>query len=419
MVRLSKCAFYLFVAAILSIRAVAYAAEETVDTPTAKDLTSRCTCTCSTGSQGIVRTRDLDERSHWKFPAGNALTYTWTDDVPIRTLYIEWFALPGQVTLLQTDGEGTALRQSTYAPWQLTEALSLEPDTRAITLRTVEEADVSTFLLYGAGTLPKAPHAWKKTPEKLDYLVIAMHPDDDILFLGGIVPIFGAEQGYTGTVLYMASRNWRRCEEAVNGLWTMGGQYYPLFGGFYDVPNRATAQQRRAAFQEDEVVQYLVTVFRHLRPEVVVSQDINGEYGHFQHKILVKAVLRAAELAGEATYDTASATQYGVWNVKKIYLHLYPEQTITLDMDAPLQAFDGMSAFEVDVAAFSCHVSQRFSHWAPDPASPYFAANLGLAHTIVGTDTGNDIFENIPAESLFQNGSAKLPRVFPKVASQP
>ncbi len=412
-------ALMLFLAAAMAASGVAYAAQDAEVAPFAKNLTPQCVCTCNTRGSSIAYTRDLSQNSHLRFPANSILTYTWTDDVPVKTLYLEWFTLPGEITLRQSGVNGVTLSEKTYVPWQLAEAIPLEAKTRSITLETAEQADISTCLLYGAGNLPKAPHAWKPSPEKLDYLVIAMHPDDDILFLGGIVPIFGAERGYTGTVLYMAGRNRERCDEAVNGLWAMGGRYYPFFNSFHDVSNLAAPVERRALFREEDVVESLTVSFRRLRPEVVISHDLDGEYGHFQHKLLARAVLRAAALAGDPTYDAASAAQYGVWSVKKVYLHLYPENTVTLDMYAPLAAFDGKNALEVDIAAFSCHYSQRRSRWAPDPASPYFAAKLGLARTAVGFDTGNDIFENIPEEALFKNGGERLPRVFPASAGQP
>ena len=144
-----------------------------------------------------------------------------------------------------------------------------------------------------------------------------MHPDDDALFLGAVIPIYGAEQGREGAAVYLASRVRQRVDEALRGAWTMGLRAQPVFGGFPDIPNEYRSQFENT-FRSADVVQYLVRQMRRLKPEVVVSQDLNGEYGHWQHVLLANAVLEAAPLAADAAYDPESAEQYGAWEVKKV-----------------------------------------------------------------------------------------------------
>ena len=89
-------------------------------------------------------------------------------------------------------------------------------------------------------------------------------------------------------------------------------------------------------------------------------------------------------------------------------MHLYKDNPSVLDIDIPLDAFDGKSAFQVSQNAFRYHESQHwtwFYGWIYGKASPithssqirsYNPAHYGLYYTAVGHDTGiNDMLENI------------------------
>ncbi|MBP5164090.1 MAG: hypothetical protein ILP08_01500, partial [Lachnospiraceae bacterium] len=92
----------------------------------------------------------------------------------------------------------------------------------------------------------------------------------------------------------------------------------------------------------------------------------------------------------------------GVFDVKKTYLHLYPENTITLDVRQPLPAMGGRTALQVARDSYKKHVSQQ-KYWfyvTDDPkdyrASEINCSKFGLFRTTVGNDTGmNEMTENI------------------------
>ena len=99
----------------------------------------------------------------------------------------------------------------------------------------------------------------------------------------------------------------------------------------------------------------------------------------------------------------ASAETYGVWDVPKVYLHLYGEgeDMVKLDYDKPLDAFGGATAFEMAERAFRACITQfeagKYSVYGPD--SIHDSSRFGLYKTIVGPDTEKtDLFENLPAE---------------------
>lgn len=369
---------------------------------------------------------DKDADTHVRFPAGSEVTVSWEAEVPAAALYMEWNVLPQGCLIRQYGESGTLLLEAEADGRFLNNALTLEQGTRRVQLLAVNEIDLLELHIYGEGTIGGNYHAWADTPEKLDFLVVAMHPDDDALFMGAVYPIYGAEKGYTGTILYMATRTRLRCTEALNGAYVMGLRAYPILSGFPDIPS-TMSQEVKNTFTEDMVVEYLVETFRRYKPLVVVSHDLNGEYGHWQHKLLAAAVLKAASLSQDAAAYPDSAERWGVWQVQKVYLHLYPENRLELETDLPLTAFGGKTAYEIAALAYQCHASQQTGVHLISDTGEYGVRYFGLAYTAVGTDTGsNDLFENIdpamlvnPPENETPPPETKAPSALPLVAASP
>ena len=384
----------LFVLLALTPGAAAQEEDAAAQAGAAEELTAQCTLTASFVSR-LTRLTDGDKESAQRIGAGESVTISWTEEVPVEAVYLSFYYAPAAYTVIQRDAAGATLAEEAGALlWN--EVIEPVSGAQSVTIAAgEEEIALGTLAAYGAGAVADYL-PWELPPEKADYLLVAMHPDDDALFLGAVIPIYGAEQGREGAAVYLASRVRQRVDEALRGAWTMGLRAQPVFGGFPDIPNEYRSQFENT-FRSADVVQYLVRQMRRLKPEVVVSQDLNGEYGHWQHVLLANAVLEAAPLAADAAYDPESAEQYGAWEVKKVYLHLYPENRIQLPVTEPLAAFDGRTAVEVAAEAFACHESQLPSRHAVTNEGIYSLSDFGLAYTTVGADTPgvNDMFEHI------------------------
>lgn len=279
-----------------------------------------------------------------------------------------------------------------------------------------EKILISEVQLYGPGELPEPwNYAWEPTPEKLDFLIVSTHFDDDILYLGAVMPIYGAEHGYTGSILYMTYQLRQRLDEALQGAWTMGERSYPLFAMLPDIYKQEN--KRAPEFSEKIVTSCLVRYFRQYKPLVIFTQDTKGEYGHWQHIRTVKCVLSAASLAADDSYDSESAAAYGTWQVKKVYCHLYPENKLMLDTRMSLDAFDGMTVLDVAKAAYEKHVSQhRYAYEVRDDYK-YSIADFGLAYSAVD-DPGEDAFDGID-ETLFVGYVPPTPTPSPEPTPEP
>lgn len=342
---------------------------------------------------GKSRLNDGSLKSGYPFEPNKTYRASWEKKADVRYVLFRFWDEPGPYTVVFCAADETPL-SSCEGVRAINALYTLPEGTRLVKFVNGEQhVTMVEWEFYGAGQPPEVL-TWEPLPEKLEYMVIATHFDDDVLFLGAAVPILTGKQGRTGTLVYTASKNRARLEEALHGARAMGLFITPLFTRFTD----AAQPSKAADFSVDSVTEYLVRAFRQYKPEVVVTQDINGEYGHWQHKATVSAVRKAVLMAADPGYDPLSAEQYGTWQVKKLYLHLYSENTLTLDVNEPIPALGGLSAYEAAVNAFQCHVSQvKHGRHSVKNEGVYDLSAYGLAYTAVGPDTPgvNDMFEHI------------------------
>lgn len=277
---------------------------------------------------------------------------------------------------------------------------------------------LSEIYVYSAGETPNNVQRWDAPLEGgADLVLFATHGDDDQLFFAGMLPYYAGELGLRVQVVYLTDhRNLTnaRTHEMLNGLWNVGVTAYPVFGAFADFriddlqQTYDTYLYSYGTTQED-LLSFVVEQVRRFKPLVAVGHDINGEYGHGMHMVYADLLIRSLELTADETAFPESAEAYGTWEIPKLYLHLYEENPITMDYDQPLEAFNGMTAFEVtQKLGYPCHESQQwtwFTGWLNGKSSQitqasqietYNPCQFGLYRSTVGEDTlKNDFFENI------------------------
>lgn len=259
--------------------------------------------------------------------------------------------------------------------------------------------------LYSEGALPEDVQQWEppyaceeagQEYQGCDMLVFPTHADDDQLWFGPAIATYAA-QGKTIQVAYLTN-HWSepyRPHELLNGLWTSGVRAYPILPEFPDYYSESL-EHAKTLYDVDAMEEYMVSLIRQFRPSVVVGHDLNGEYGHGVHMLNAWLVTRTVEGSGDSEFYPDSAEKYGVYEVPKTYLHLYETNPITLEIETPLEFFEGKSAFEVAQEGYACHVSQQQYWFKVFKSGPYDARRFGLYRSTVGSDTSNDMFENIP-----------------------
>lgn len=345
---------------------------------------------CTTDMKGFCnypeRLADSSYGTCAKLSAGASGAFLWTDDVPAGLTYWEWTLPPAQMTVAFLDASGAVTAEVTRKNEGVRGYLTLPEGCRGVRMTVDGKCELSEWHIYDAANVPEDIHLWEPAPEKCSIMLVVAHSDDELVMMGGIVPTYAGELGANVQVVYCYVPERERVPEALNGLWFSGMRTLPVF---FVIEDESNYQFERKITEQ----------IRRFRPEVVITHDPEGEYGNPGHLLVSREVQRAVESASDETRFPESAAAWGTWQVKKLYLHLYPENQIRLDFDKPLAAFDGKTAFEMAQEAYAFHPSQRTA-WLKELQSNRYDCRLyGLKSSTVGADVNQDDFlENIPLE---------------------
>jgi N-acetyl-1-D-myo-inositol-2-amino-2-deoxy-alpha-D-glucopyranoside deacetylase len=154
----------------------------------------------------------------------------------------------------------------------------------------------------------------------------------------------------------------------------------------------------------DEAVAHAVAVVREVRPQVVVTYDPNGGYGHPDHIQAHRVAMGAVEVAGDPSYRPDLGAP---WTVAKVYWCCVPRSVLQRGIDA-LAAQGGESLFQgvTDAAEIpfsvpddqvAAAVDGRAHAGAKDAAmrayptqitvdGPFFALSNNLGQEVLGTE---------------------------------
>lgn len=355
---------------------------------------------------------DEDIKTYKK--SGETASITLEDPAGIGSLYLMFDLEYGAYTV--TDNvTGNVITAG--AQGFLHEYIELAPTT-SVTL-SFENGPVrlSEIYVFSEGEAPDFVQRWDAPLEGgADILLFSTHGDDDQLFFAGLLPLYAGEKGCRVQVAYLTDhRNLTnaRTHEMLNGLWAVGVTAYPVFGSFADFRiddlEGSYAEYASQGVTEEDLLSFVVEQLRRFKPLVAVGHDVNGEYGHGMHMVYTDCLIKALDVSNDPAAFPALAEKYGVWDVPKTYLHLYGENPIELDYDQPLDAFGGMTAFEVSQKlGYPCHESQQytwFTGWINGKSEPitkatqiqkYNPCKFGLYRSAVGADVQkDDLLENL------------------------
>lgn len=384
----------------------------------AQDVSSRDCVTEAVGIPSVGTLFDGNTYSGWDSAENASLTLTYESG--IGSLYIYFQHAYGVYTLtdnasgeVHTCGEHGFMHEFIdveaafgYAPSSVT--LSFENGPVAI----------NEVVIYTPGEVPASVQKWEAPKEDgTDLILFSTHGDDEQLFFAGLLPYYAGELDYEVLVVYLTDHQnqsgTRRMREMLAGLWAVGVKTYPVFGYFEDFKTL----DRQAAYyvfeqyghDTEELRGFVVEQLRRFNPKVVIGHDFKGEYNHGQHIVYAEMLAEALEISNDPEAYPELAEKYGVWDVPKAYFHLYGENPVVMDWDQPLEAFDGLTAFQVtQELGFPCHKSQQrswFYLWIygdygeitqASQITKYSPCEYGLYRSTVGEDVQkNDFFENM------------------------
>ncbi|MEY9855393.1 N-acetyl-1-D-myo-inositol-2-amino-2-deoxy-alpha-D-glucopyranoside deacetylase [Catenulispora sp. GAS73] len=215
-------------------------------------------------------------------------------------------------------------------------------------------------------TPPASPTAARRL------LLVHAHPDDEVIGTGATMAGYAAEgvhvtlvtctAGEEGEVLVpelahlAADREDRladvRVVELANAMTALGVADHRFLGGvgrYRDSGMMGTpANDKPHAFWHadlDEAAGHLVKVVREIRPQVLVTYDENGGYGHPDHIQAHRVAMRAAELAADPDF----APELGAaWEITKIYWTAMPKSSLAEGIRLLKEAGDTSGFLAVD-----------------------------------------------------------------------
>lgn len=374
----------------------------------AQDITKRCGFRPSSNASAFRNAYDGSYRTVWTSSASGAqyvdiaipmrsqaggLYFRWGGDAPPAWRLYAYDQYGKPVQALSGGGNGY-LTDYEYIP-------SAYADCKKFRLQAAKSGvtlSIAELSVYTPGSAPYyAPH-WQPFSGRADILLIATHPDDEQLYLGPVAPTY-IEQGKKVVTAFMTYCGSTRRLEAQESVWSSGETCYPAMRYAKDVQT-STLVKAEKYWPLDQTVGYIVEQIRRFKPSVVVTQDINGEYGHGAHKLTSYATQIAFNEAGDPRYYPDSAKKYGVWNAGKLYIHLYKQQQIVLDIKARLSAYGGQTVLDVVKAAYNRHRSQLPGRVLP-VSGKYDFRIFGLFASRVGPDRSHaSMLENITGDAM-------------------
>ncbi|WP_327709020.1 N-acetyl-1-D-myo-inositol-2-amino-2-deoxy-alpha-D-glucopyranoside deacetylase [Streptomyces sp. NBC_00464] len=294
-------------------------------------------------------------------------------------------------------------------------------------------------------------------------LLVHAHPDDETINNGATMARYAADGalvtlvtctlGEEGEIIppglahLAADRDdalgpYRRGELAA-AMKELGVTDHRLLGGagrYRDSGMMGTEQNRRpGAFWSadlDEAAGYLVEVIREVRPQVLVTYDPDGGYGHPDHIQAHRVATRAAELAADPAYRPGSGPAH---TIAKTYWNRVPRSVAEdgfarLRATAP-EAFPGIAAIDdvpgvVDDALITTEIDDAGHGEAKMAAmrahatqialdGPFFALSNDLGQPVltteyyelvkgapggVGGEREQDLFAGVPERDLSAGG---------------
>lgn len=341
---------------------------------------------------------DCRDGVHETFYTGRTLRIAAPEGAAIGSLQLKWrtFIPPAVKVEVQVNGQWRELlhAEADYAAQYI---VLPEPCDEIRLVSAKGNLELSEITVLGPGEAPGYVQRWREAPEKVDLMLLSTHPDDEVLWFGGLLPYYAGQLDKDVLVVNAVFGWYGRRLELLDALWTCGVEIYPIMLCYADQGSEPEQLYQAWRQMDPSPNDTMVSLIRRYRPEVVMLHDVKGEYGHSAHVLFSRIGRQGVTRAADGAEHAASAAQWGVWDVPKTYVHLWPENQLRMDWKTPLTAFDGMTALEVAQQAMQCHRSQLPGGWKVREGGEYDNALFGLWRTTVGDDLlKNDLFENLP-----------------------
>ncbi|MBQ9263562.1 MAG: PIG-L family deacetylase [Clostridia bacterium] len=375
--------------ALFALQPAALAASKT-----AKDVVKNCKFKASKNQDKTFQMKNTVLNKLWNGGKDGSLTVTLPNKQKAQGVMLAFSTYVPKLVIESMDSADHAQIAQFRDPYY-NQYIPFSQPVHSFRIRAAEDNTeairISRMNVLTEGTLPSWVQRWEQMEDgDAEILLIVTHPDDDILWFGGLLPTYAGELGKKVLVAYAETGyRWDRRNELLDALWLCGVKYYPYM--------------QKGATGAPDYTAYAVSCIRQYKPQVVVTQDVNGEYGHKAHLALVAAVIKAVvNYSGDAGAYPDSAALYGAYQPQKLYVHLWKENQSTFDWSVKLSAFGGKTGMALARAAFKKHASQQNGRHAVIDHGAYDCRKLGLYWTNVGPDNTKtpDLLQNVMDDKI-------------------
>ena len=367
----------------------------------AENIVGQCAFQVSEGSTEKIT--DTSISTGWVPEGANPEMIMRLPESGARWFQINWTKAATNFEILQYDGEKNLL--SSCGPTQedsgfLANLYEVTPGARYVAVRFAQPGQgINKIRVFGDGMLPDTVVRWQPQHDNCDLMVISTHMDDEWLWFGGIIPYYDVIQQRNVQVVYMADCGRLRHAEALNALAKAGVRTYPVFLDLKDERIDSLQKTLEHWGGQERLTERMVALIRRFRPEVILTHDWNGEYGHNQHILTSRCMEYVIAAAADPSQYPDTAAEYGAWQVRKLYRHLEKKCPIEFDWHVSYPELGGRTLLETAADSMNENASQTKYYQVKDHGQ-YDNAKFGLSYSTVGDDVEHkDLFENIVFET--------------------
>lgn len=337
-------------------------------------------------AQIAYRLTDGTVASRVSLSTGESITIS--PDQAANALVLGWYSAPLRSEIVQKNANGDVIQSDSREDGMLKCVVVLLPECASIEVTVSSDCALGEVTAYSAAAgNGNASLGFLPAPEQADLLIVSAEPGLEFGAFGALIPTYARERGMRVAVLYVSDYGKReRVFEGFDGLISAGSIEYPILGNF-TCDNYDSYQMASIGFDRERLTDYLKAQIERLNPKVIVTHALSDASG--AHSLTAECVLSAAR---------ASA------GVQKCYTFGAADQATPtiIEMNTPLNTYNGKTAAEIAQRAYDKHVSRRVFGRQIDTTSAYT-----LAYSTVGDDQAkNDLFEHIDVSTLIAYATA-------------
>lgn len=368
----------------------------------ADTVTKQCSFEVSSGGTKYLTDGDTD--TVWSPSGTDAKLLINLPGNGAGFVVVKWETEPTGYIFSQYDGQQGPIGavNQTDAYGGLTQVFELDPAARyAVLTLTRKGQGVAEVIVYSAGDLPADMPRWTAPYVKTDIMLVCAYPGDEFVTFGGLLPYYSAMGGNRVQPVYMTGTDRDRLEENQSALWSIGMTAHPVYLRLpaSDVDDVEECLSRWGG--REELVGTMVATIRRCKPEVIVSHDIDSKDP--RRRLTAMLMSYAIDAAADPAMYPESADEYGVWQVKKLYL--LGGEGIDFDWSTPVQELGGISPIDASAVAFSHYTSLRGKYAVAEYGDGFDTSVYNLAFSMLGEDARHDgFFENVPMLDTYAEG---------------